>query len=137
MEKDNDMGKELELMGELENEINKFYQSKIELDNYKAITDQSNKLIKDLMAELDIKEYSTDEGNIAKLIIQNRESFNEIALIDRLKELGITKPIKTVEVIDYEVLEDVIYNNELDATKLTDCKQSKEVITLKVSKRKV
>lgn len=120
----------------LNNTIRMFYDDKQQLDYYKKATDKSNKEIKELMQQLDTEEFETDNGLIAKMSIQNRESFNEEKLITKLKELNVTAPIKTIEVIDYEALEDVIYNNILDATKITDCKQSKEVITLKVTKKK-
>lgn len=116
--------------------IKLFYSDKIELDKYKKSTDDYNKDIKSALIELGIDEFESDNGLIAKLIKQKRESFDEEKLINKLKELNVKKPIKTIEIIDYEVLEDIIYNNELDATKISDCKQCKEVLTLKVSKKK-
>ena len=57
-------------------------------------------------------------------------------LIAKLKELGVVSPIKTVEVVDMDELENVIYNGWLDASELTNCKQVKEIPTLKVTKKK-
>lgn len=116
--------------------IQYFYEDKKHLDGYKKSTDKYNKEIKELMQELGTTEFGTDTGLIAKMNIQKRESFNENKLIDRLKDLDIITPIKTIEVVDMEELENVIYNGQLDASKITDCKQIKEVITLKVSKKK-
>jgi len=120
----------------LEDLITSFYQDKELLEKYKKSTTKYNEEIKQQLAKADLDKFETSEGLIAKISTQKRESFNEEKLIQRLKELKITTPIKTVEVIDYEELENVIYNNELDATKITDCKQVKEVTTLRVSKKK-
>lgn len=123
-------------MDELNDYIEEFYIVKNEVDKYKKIADDDNKKIKELMEKANFTEFETSNGLVAKVSIQKRESFNEDKLITKLKELNICKPIKTIEVIDYEALEDVIYNNELDATKISDCKQIKEVQVLKVNKKK-
>ena len=43
---------------------------------------------------------------------------------------------KTVEVVDMDELENVIYDGLLDASELSNCKQVKEVEVLKVTKKK-
>lgn len=123
-------------MDELNDYIEEFYIVKNEVDKYKKIADEDNKKIKEFMEKANLTEFETSNGLVAKVSIQKRESFNEDKLITKLKELNICKPIKTIEVIDYEALEDVIYNNELDATKISDCKQTKEIQVLKVSEKK-
>ena len=124
-------------MGEsLADLIRGFYQDKQVLDNYKKSTDEYNKEIKERMTQLNMNEFVTSEGIVAKIIVQNRDSFIESKLLNKLKELGATKAIKQIEIVDYDVLEDLIYNNELDASELSGCKENKEVITLKVSKKK-
>lgn len=121
---------------ELDSLIGSFYTKKLKLDEYKKETDTENKRIKELMTELDITEYESTMGEVAKLSIQNRESFIDDKLIAKLKQLGVTTPIKTVEIVDMDELENVIYNGQLNAAELTDCKQVKQVQTLKVSKKK-
>lgn len=116
--------------------IQGFYEDKQQFDYYKKETDKTNKEIKELMQQLDTGEFETDNGLVAKMNIQKRESFNEAKLLEKLKTLGVTTPIKTIEVVDMDLLEDTIYNGQLDASKLSDCKQVKEVITLKVNKKK-
>lgn len=120
----------------LNSTIECFYEDKQQLDNYKKSTDEYNKEIKKLMNELNKTEFETDNGLIAKINVQNRESFNEDKLIEKLKELDGTSAIKTKEYVDMDELEDLIYNGQIDASELTPCKVSKEVITLKVSERK-
>lgn len=120
----------------LNNLIDLFYTEKQQLDELKKSTTEYNKEIKEGLQELGVAEFITDTGLTAKMNVQKRESFNDEKLIQRLKELGATGAIKTVEVVDYDRLEDAIYNDELDATKLSDCKEVKEVVTLKVTKKK-
>ena len=116
--------------------IRLFYEDKQQLDEYKKSTDEYNKNIKDLMGKLDTTEFESDDL-IAKIGVQNRESFNETKLIEKLKELNIEGVIKTKEYVDMDTLENVIYNGLLDASELTSCKEVKTVTTLKVSKKKV
>lgn len=120
----------------LNSTIECFYADKKQLDNYKKSTEEYNKEIKKLMNQLNKTEFETDNGLVAKINVQNRESFNEDKLIAKLKELNGTAAIKTKEYVDMDELEDLIYNGELDASELTSCKVSKEIITLKVSERK-
>lgn len=116
--------------------IGYYFEQKQELDGLKKETENANTDIKYLMNRLNKKEFQTDLGLVAKINVQKRESFIDEKLIAKLKELKVTTPIKTIEVVDMDELENVIYNGDLDASKLTDCKQVKEVITLKVSKKK-
>lgn len=116
--------------------LDSFYKNKEKLDTYKKKADEENRKIKELMFKLNKEEFESDSGLIAKLSTQKRESFKEDMLISKLKELGITTPIKTIEVIDYDSLENVIYNGQLDASILTEFKEVKEVVTLKVSEKK-
>lgn len=120
----------------LEEQIQNFYADKQQLDYYKKVTDDRNKDIKNMMQELQKSEFVTSDGIVAKLNIQKRESFVDDKLISKLKDLGVTTPIKTIEVVDMDELENVIYNGDLDASELSSCKQVKEVAVLKVSKKK-
>jgi hypothetical protein len=115
--------------------IRLFYNDKQQLDQYKKSTEEYNKDIKNAMKELGYDKFETDDY-VAKVTIQKRESFIDEKLIAKLKELNVTTPIKTIEVVDMDELENVIYNGQLDASELSSCKQVKEVVTLKVSERK-
>lgn len=121
----------------LNSTIECFYQDKQELDKYKKSTDSYGKEIKELMQKLNKTEFETDNGLLeAKITIQNREDFNEDKLIQKLKDLGKTDIIQTKEYIDMDMLENAIYQDYIDASELTDCKVSKQVTVLKVSKKK-
>ena len=112
-----------------------FYEDKQQLDNYKKSTDEYNKDIKELMGQLELTEFESDDL-VAKIGVQNRENFNEEKLIDKLKALNVEGVIKTKEYVDMDALENAIYNELLDASELTSCKEVKTVTTLKVSKKK-
>lgn len=116
--------------------IQGFYEDKQKLDYYKKQTDEANKEIKELMTKLDTDIFYTDKGLQAKITVQKRESFNENALIDKIKLLDVDGIIKTKEYVDMDALEDAIYNGRLNASELTTCKTVKEVVTLKVTKKK-
>lgn len=113
-----------------------FYEDKQKLDMYKKSTEEYNSEIKKLMSKLDKDEFETDDGLVAKINIQNRESFIDDKLIEKIKESKVPGIIKTKEYVDMDALEDAIYNGRFDASTLTNCKTSKKVITLKVSKQK-
>lgn len=123
-------------MEELNNYIEEFYIVKSEADKYKKLAEENNKKIKELMEQSDLTEFTTENGLIAKITIQNRESFIEPKLIEALKKLELTDVIKTVEVIDYDELENAIYNGLVDAATLSEFKETKQIQTLKVSKKK-
>lgn len=123
------------IMDNLKELVRLFYEDKQQLDNYKKSTEEYNKSIKDIMNELDLTEFE-DNGLVAKIGVQNRESFNEEKLIEKLKSLNINGVIKTKEYVDMDALENAIYNELLDASELTPCKEVKVVTTLKVTKKK-
>ena len=116
-----------------------YYDNKQNLDFYKKECDAGNAEIKKLMAEQKIKDYEVD-GIVAKYVIQNKESMNEEALLKLLKEKGYTNVIKTKEYVDMDALENALYHDEIDkdtVVEMDKCKEVKEVIQLRVSKKKV
>ena len=126
-------------MAELEKLIPVYYDNKQNLDFYKKECDAGNAEIKRLMAEQKIKDYEVD-GIVAKYVIQNKESMNEEALLKLLKEKGYTNVIKTKEYVDMDALENALYHDEIDkdtVVEMDKCKEVKEVIQLRVSKKKV
>ena len=55
------------------------------------------------------------------------------------KHNNITNAIRTKEYVDLDLLENMMYHNEIPQdviVQMGDCKSEKEVITLRVSKRK-
>ena len=113
-----------------------YYNEKQELDKSKKIVDEYNKEIKEGLTELGVDEFATRDGLVAKVSTQKRESFNEPALIEKLLELDIKEAVELVPQINWDKVEDLIYNGKLDAAELTPYKEIKEVKVLKVSKGK-
>jgi len=135
--------------------IPQYAENKQLLDDYKKICDDENKQIKDLMDE---GSYEAG-GYKATKIVSTRESMNEEALLSLLQSYsdGISKAlnkvdssiefidfrklgvIKTKEYVDMDALESAIYNGKISKEVLMEidkCRESKEVITLRVSKIK-
>ena len=126
-------------MAQLETLIPIYYDNKQNLDFYKKECDAQNAEIKKLMAEQDIKE-AEFLGIVAKYVIQKKESFNEEALLKLLKDNGYTNVIKTKEYVDMDALEDALYHDTIDTDTIVamdKCKEVKEVVQLRISKKKV
>ena len=126
-------------MAELKELVPLYFDNKQNLDFYKKECDAGNAEIKKIMAEQKIKDYEVD-GIVAKYVIQNKESFNEEALLKLLKDKGYTNVIKTKEYVDMDALEDALYHDTIDKDTIVamdKCKEVKEVVQLRVSKKKV
>ena len=129
----------------LDDLIRSYGRNNANLKEVKAVVDADNAKIKAIMREREIKDYQVDDWK-AVYSVQRRESMNEDKLLDVLKKNwtahnGSTQCpyIKTKEYIDFDILEDAIYRNELSNEVLMEmdtCKEVKEVETLKVSKVK-
>lgn len=122
---------------ELSNYINEYFEAKNESDKYKKIVDQDNKEIKELMKNIGMDEFTNDYGLTAKISIAKKETFNEPALIEKLKELNASEAIELVPTINWDTIEDMIYNGKLNASELTPFKEEKEIVTLRVTRKKV
>lgn len=115
-----------------------YAENKAELDSYKKICDKENAEIKEIMLAEDLSEEIVD-NYVAKITKSNRESFNEEKLLEIAHNEGISEIVKTKEYIDYDILEDAIYNGKISEDillKIATAKEVKEVVTLKVSKVK-
>lgn len=126
-------------MNKLEELIDAYALNKNELESYKKICDSENAEIKSIMNELELSKANTDDY-IATLSTQKRETMDEDMLLDVLRESGYADiVIRTKEYVDMDLLEDAIYHEKIDTEtllKMQNCKQVKEVQTLKITKRK-
>ena len=126
------------MINKLKDLIKQYALNKSELDSYDKLCKKENTEIKSLMETLGISEVETDEY-VAKRIIQKRENMNEEKLLKIAHHHGIPEVVKTKEYIDYDALEDAIYNGKLSKEILEEintARETKEVVTLKVSRRK-
>lgn len=117
--------------------IPQYAENKSLLDDYKKICENENKQIKEMM-----EEGSYEAGGYkATKTISTRDSMNEDKLLEVLKKAGFTQTsiIKTKEYIDMDELESAIYNGLIEKDILMEidkCRESKEVVTLRISKIK-
>lgn len=130
----------------LESLVISYAENKSKLNDYTTLCDKENKEIKSLMKELKLTEVPSGDY-VAKISVSTKDTPNEAKMIEvvhRLasqdvelyKELGI---IKTKEYIDFDALEAAIYNNRISEDGLMsigDCYDTKEVETLRVTKKK-
>lgn len=122
-------------MTDLKNLIESFGEKNEIVKSLKKETDVLNTQIKDIMSK-NANAIVDTEHFTAKYSVVTTESFDEERLISRLKELGKSSVIKTVEVVDMEALENAIYNGQIAGADLADCKVSKSTQKLVVSVRK-
>lgn len=122
--------------------IPQYAENKRMQDDYKKLCDEEGKQIKEMMTSNNLDE-AESEGYVAKCIIQHRESINEEKLLDVLlnhKEIAESNGIiKTKYYIDMDNLESAIYKGELNKDILMEidkCRDTKEVVTLRISKVK-
>lgn len=114
--------------------IPEFYENKERMEEYKKLTDKLNKDIKEIMGN----EYLFENDDYrAVLATSTRVSMDETKLLNICKANNINC-IRTREYVDMDMLENMIYHNEVpkDVLKLIGkCKDEKEVKTLRVTKK--
>lgn len=118
--------------------IPQYAQNKSELDDYKKICDKENAQIKAIMSTLKDKTYTTGEYK-ATYSVSQKETMNEEMLLQIAHQHGISEIVKTKEYIDFDALENAIYNNRISKDILLEmdkARESKQVITLRVTKIK-
>lgn len=113
-----------------------YYKNKEKMESYKKLVDEQNKNIKELMNG----EYSYEVGKYKAVVsTSTRVSMDEQKLMMLLKANNIKGVIKTIEVVDMDALENLIYHNEIpkDVLKrIGECKSEKEVKSLRVTKER-
>lgn len=117
--------------------IPQYAENKSMLDDYKKICDEENKQIKDMMEE---GSYEAGGWKATKTI-STRETMNEDKLLDVAKKNSyyLSDIIKTKEYIDMDKLESLLYKGNISKEVLLEidkCRESKEVVTLRISKVK-
>jgi len=120
---------------ELKEKVTKYYKIDTQL---KSLTSEKNKLNASIKADMkagNLKDFAVGDI-IAVYNSYEKSSMNQDKLLQRLKDLGLTQCIKTIEVVDEKVLEDMIYRGEVNAVKFEDCAVVTPVETLTVKKVK-
>ncbi len=123
---------------DLDTLIPQYAQNKADMDSYKKICDRENAQIKAIMKDFAIQNYEA-ENYKATYTISERESMNEEILLGIAHHYGISEIVKTKEYIDFDALENAIYNGKISSEILQEmdkAKEVKEVVTLRVTKVK-
>lgn len=129
----------------LDDLILRYANNKAEFDSYKKLCDTDNAKIKELMLAEDISERQV-EGYKATCTVSQRETMKEDILISMFtsmpefialaEEYSI---VKQKPYVDFDALEKVIYDGKLSNEQLLEldkAKESKDVVTLRISKVK-
>ena len=129
----------------LDDLILRYANNKAEFDSYKKLCDTDNAKIKELMLAEDISEKQV-EGYKATCTVSQRETMKEDILISMFtsvpefialaEEYSI---VKQKPYVDFDALEKVIYDGKLSNEQLLEldkAKESKDVVTLRISKVK-
>lgn len=125
-------------LNELDTLIPQYALNKQELDCYKKICDQENAQIKDIMRDFAVQKYEAD-GYKASYTVSKRETMNEDILLEIAHKYNLDCVIKTKEYIDFDELENQIYNGAITEDilmQMDKAKEIKEVVTLRVTKIK-
>lgn len=130
-----------ETSNSLDELIPEYATNKSSMDKFKKLCDESNKEIKRIMAGISCTQYSVGDW-VAKYTIQKRETLNEEKLLNLFQQNEGAIPASIIKVkpyIDMDALEDAIYKEQIPQElllKMADCKEVKEVETLRITKAK-
>lgn len=125
-------------LNDLDELIPQYVTNKNELDSYKKICDKENAQIKAIMKDFSVQKYTAGSYK-ASYSVSVRETMNEAMLLEIAHQYGISEIVKTKEYIDYDALENAIYNNKIPDEILLEmdrAKETKEVVQLRVTKVK-
>lgn len=125
-------------MKRLDDLIPQYASNKNEMDAYKKLCDKENAEIKSIMKDLALQKYEAGEYK-ATYTISKRETMDEEILLEIAHQFGIPEIVKTKEYIDFDALENAIYNGKISPEILTEMDRArsvKEVVTLRISKKK-
>ena len=122
----------------LDSLIPQYAANKREQDSYKKLCDKENAQIKAIMQDYAVPQYIAG-GYKATYSIQKRESINEEVLLEIAHQHGIPEIVKTKEYIDFDALENAIYNGRIPESivlEMDAATEVKEIPILKVTKMK-
>lgn len=115
--------------------VESFGEVKTQSDELKKQADGYNKELKEYLKNCKETEAVSEHYRVKYSVAVTR-GFDEEKLLAKLKELGATDCIKTIEVVDMNNLENALYNKCIDAAALADCETVKEVEKLNLYKNK-
>lgn len=127
-------------MNEFDNVVERYGRLKNEVDSYKKQIDADNAEIKAYMKDKAFKSYRSENYTVNYSVAVS-ESFDEDKLVHTLQSIWSAKNgsmsnpyLKMVFVPDMKAIEDAIYNGQLNAADLADCRIRKETPRLTIKK---
>lgn len=139
-----------EMLGKV---VKDFYENKQQMESFKSICDAENKDIKDAMLALNVEKFNVDDLTATRSVTV-KETFNEDKLIHLLEHSTYTNPetgvrniliatglniVKMKPYVDMDALEDALYKGLIPEdviVQMNNCKEVKEVVTLRVTRKK-
>lgn len=124
-------------MSKLIKDIQEFFRLNTESNRIKKLKDPMNESIKSGIKE----EYAVGDGESVTVVAGDvqaiyqsiaKEDINQQMLMEILKEKGFKQAIKTIEVVDPDVVEQLIYDGELSPVDLEPCKDTSYTVKLTV-----
>lgn len=103
---------------------------KLAFDKAKAEEEKYKKALKEAMAEAREDQLTDDEGYTYTRGVQERNKFNEEALLAELKARGLTECISTKEVINEDATVQAVQDGKLPQEVLQENLTVTEVVTL-------
>lgn len=127
----------------LEECISRYGENKAHIKPYEDEIKKDNSKIKEIMNKENIKEFSGGKY-VATIRVDKTEDFDKEKLVQVIQkdwaDRGLGYMYCPYLVVKYEVdmerLENAIYNGEFDATKLAECKVTKETPKLIIKEKK-
>ena len=115
--------------------IQNYIAKKAEYDALEKVVKKLGDEVKRIMKERDMKTTDYNGYRVVRSEYQ-RVTWNEDALLEKVK--GFNKPelICTVEKVDVPKLEQAIMDEEVDINEIKECQKTTDVVTLKVNKIK-
>ncbi len=118
--------------------IPQYAANKREKDSYEKLCAAENTQIKAIMQDFAVQHYEAG-GYKAVYSIQRRESVDEEVLLEIAHQYGIKEIIETKEHINFDALENAIYNGRIPESVVLEmdaATEVKEIPTLKITKIK-
>ena len=119
----------------LKNIVPEYKKNNTQFNSLKKIVDAQKGDIKAIMIENGIEQFEVGDIKITHSP-STKYDFVQDKLVAKLKKLGHNDLIKTVEVVDMDCLEKVLYEDESLAKELVDCQTSTTSYTLRLGKVK-
>ncbi len=109
-----------------------FIENKFIFDTKKKLVDKAKEQIKELFSKAKISDFIVGR-KIIKVTTVESTSFDTLSLIRHLKKLKIKGLIKNNPYIDMDMLEDLLYKKEIDASTLVQFEVHSKSTRLSVS----